>query len=145
MLNDIKKELLKSPETLASVLEQFGYANIKISDTYMSFGRDSLSSPKSIVIRLHDNDYLYVKDYARNISKDLFSYIIDQRQVTFDSVMKTVKQCLGISDYYNYFQKRRAFNGFYDRIKKNNTASSPVKTYDKSILDPYQKIGNLRF
>ena len=145
MLQDIKRELLKSPETIAKVLEHYNYAHIKIRDEYMSFGRDINSSPKSIVIRLNDNDWLYVKDYPRNINTDLFSYIIQQRGVTFNDVMTTVKNCLGVSDYYSLFKSKNAFNSFYASTRPTNKEVLPLKIYQKEVLSPYKQIGNLRF
>ena len=144
MLSNIKEELLKSPETIQSILEHYGYANIKIRDKYMSFGRDQFSSPKSIVIRLDNNKYLYVTDYARNINKDIFSYIIDQRGVSFKDVISITNQYLGITDYNTFFEKRSAFSGFYNRVHKQ-TSSSPPKIYDSEILNQYERIGNIRF
>lgn len=144
MLADIKEELLKSPEAIRNVLVYFGYANIKIYNKYMSFGRDLDSSAKSIVIRLINNKYLYVTDYPRNINKDFFSYIIEQRGVTFKDVIDVVNKELGISDYSLFNEKRKAFGGFYNKIKKQ-TSVTPPKTYDISVLDKYEKIGNKRF
>ena len=144
MLSDIKEELLKSPETIQRILEYFGYANIRIHSSYMSFGRDQFSSAKSIVIRLENNKYLYVKDYARNINKDLFSYIMDQRSLSFKDVISVVNKELGITDYTTYFEKKCAFNGFYTKVKKG-TASEPPRIYDPSVLDAYPKVCNLRF
>lgn len=143
MLEDIKKELLKNPEKLKDVLEHFGYCGIKMHNKYMSFGRDEESSKKSIVIKLENNKFLYVHDYARNIEKDLFSYIIDQRHVEFSDVLNEVKHALGISDYYDFFNRTGIFGGFYERIKKHST--SKMFTYDKSILGKYEPVCNLRF
>ena len=144
MLSDIKEELLKSPDSIQSILEHFGYANIRIHDRYISCGRDQFSSAKSIVIRLDNNKYLYVTDYPKNIHEDLFSYIIDQRGVTFRDVISVTNQCLGIDNYPTRFEKRVAFSGFYNRIKKE-TSSSPPKIYNPEILDEYERIGNIRF
>jgi len=144
MLEDIKKELLSNPDKLKDVLEHYNYCNIVIRNTYMSFGRDEHSSKKSIVIRLENNCYLYVNDYARNINKDLFSYIIEQRKVTFSDVLNTVKNVLGITDYYDFFDsKRYVFGGFYEKIRKKNT--SKVRVYDESVLKCYRRCGNKRF
>jgi len=144
MLEDIKKELLSNPDKLKDVLEHYNYCNIVIRNTYMSFGRDEHSSKKSIVIRLENNCYLYVNDYARNINKDLFSYIIEQRKVTFSDVLNTVKNVLGITDYYDFFDsKRYVFGGFYEKIRKKNT--SKVRVYDESVLKCYKRCGNKRF
>ena len=144
MLEDIKKELISHPEKLKDVLEHYDYHNIVIHNTYMSFGRSEESSKKSIVIRLKDNDFIWVTDYARNIGKDLFAYIIDQRKVEFSHVLNTVKNVLGITDYYDFFDSKRCvFGGFYEKIRKKNLQK--INVYDESILKDYQRCGNLRF
>lgn len=145
MLSDIKEQLLSQPESLRNVLESFGYANIRIHDKYISCGRDQLSSPKSIVIRRVNNKYLYVTDYARAINKDLFSYIIEQRNVTFKDVIAVVNNELGIDGYSAFYQKKRqAFGGFYSKVKKE-IFISPPSIYDSAILNDYATVGNLMF
>lgn len=143
MLNDIKKELIKNPDKLRNVLEHFGYCNVVIRSNYIQFGRDAVSSKKSIVIRLENNDNLYVTDYARNINCEMFSYIISQRNVEFTDVINVVKNSLGITDYYSFFNKSGVFGGLYERVKKRSTAN--VRTYDNAILNQYVKKSNLRF
>lgn len=144
MLEDIKKELLSNPDKLKDVLEHYNYCNIVIRNTYMSFGRDEQSSKKAIVIRLENNKFLFVTDYSRNINKDLFSYIMEQRKVTFTDVLNTVKSVLGITDYYDFFDsKRYVFGGFYEKIRKKNNCK--VRTYDESILKCYKRCSNKRF
>jgi len=144
MLEDIKKELLANPEKLKEVLEHYDYHNIVIHNTYMSFGRSAESSKKSIVINLQKNDYLYVNDYARNMNKDLFAYIIDQRKVEFSHVLNTIKSVLGITDYYDFFDSKRCiFGGFYEKIRKKNLQK--INIHDESVLDVYQRCPNLRF
>ena len=143
MLADIKKELINHPDKLKDVLEHFGYCNIVIRPKYISFGRDEKSSKKSIVINLENNEYLYTIDYARNIRKDIFSYIIEQRKVEFIDVLNEVRHALGITDYYDFFDNKGIFGGFYEKIRKRRT--NKVNTYDDSILDCYVNCGNIRF
>lgn len=143
ILEEIKKELINHPDKLKDVLEHFGYCNIVIRSKYMSFGRDERSSKKSIVINLENNNYLYVIDYARNIRKDIFAYIIEQRHVAFNDVLSEIKFVLGITDYYDFFDKQGIFGGFYEKIRKRK--SNKVNVYDESLLDSYVKCGNLRF
>lgn len=144
MLGEIKKELINHPDKLIQVLEHYDYCGIINHGKYISFGRDDLSSKKSIVIRLENNDFLWVKDYARNISQDLFSYISNQRKVDFASILNVVKNTLGIIDYYDFFGKRGAFGGFYEKIRKK-TGCSQIRIYDSSVLNDYEKCGNIRF
>lgn len=142
MLKEIKKELLNSPGRLKNLLEIFDFHNIVIHRTYISFGRAVDSSKKSIVIRLEHNDFLYCTDYARNINKDLFAYIGEQKKIEFSEILNTVKSALGISDFCS-FERGGIFGGFYDKIR--NKTLYEAKTYDKSILDVYASCGNTRF
>lgn len=143
MLAEIKKELIDHPDKLKEILERFGYCNVVIRQKYISFGRDQYSSKKSIVIKLENNSYLYVHDYARSIQKDLFIYIGEQRRVEFTEVLSVVKSVLNITDYYDFFGNKGIFGGFYERIRKNSV--NKVNTYDESLLNKYIKCGNLRF
>ena len=145
MLEDIKKELLKNPEKIKEILEHFGFRNIVIRNTYMSFGRDDnpKSSKKSISIKLVNNRFLYVHDYPKAVKKDFFSYIMEEKRVDFTDVLNEVKHALNISDYYEYFERRGIFRGFYEKIYKRSFGKNFV--YDKSVLDEYQAVCNLKF
>ena len=143
MLKEIKKELLDNPEKLKELLEYFNFYNVHIHQSYISFGRAQDTSKKSIVIRLEKNDYLYVTDYARNISKDLFSYISEQRLVDFKDIISVVRNILGVDDFSLFNESRGIFGGFYEKIRKRSEYS--VRTYDESILDKYIPLANKRF
>ena len=143
MLADIKKELISHPDKLKEVLEHFEYCNVVIRSNYLSFGRDEYSSKKSIVISFKNNTYLYVHDYARNIRQDIFTYIGTQRKVEFGEILNVIKGVLNISDYYDFFERRGIFGGFYERIRKKSL--SKIRTFDESILDRYSNHGNIRF
>lgn len=143
MLGEIKKELIETPEKLKDVLEYFDYCNIVVRRNYIQFGRNKDSSPKSIVIQLKNNDWCWVNDYARNINKDIFSYISIQRCIPFVDVVKQIKNILGIDDYYSNKKPYRPFGGFYDSIYQ--PYKQELKIYDESILSEYVKCPNLRF
>ena len=143
MLKEIKKELLDNPEKLEELLEYFNFYNVHIHQSYISFGRAQDTSKKSIVVRLEKNDYLYVTDYARNISKDLFSYISEQRLVDFKDIIGVVRNILGVDDFSLFNESRGIFGGFYEKIRKRSEYS--VRTYDESVLDKYIPLANKRF
>ena len=143
MLEDIKKELLKDPERIKELLGQFGYCNIAIRPTYIQFGRDADSSKKSIVIRLENNSYLYVHDYARNINKDIFSYIATQRNLEFVDILNATKKILNITDYYDFFNRKGIFGGFYEKIRKRTFTESKIQ--EESVLNQFEYVPNLRF
>ena len=143
MLKEIKKELLDNPEKLKELLEYFNFYNVHIHQSYISFGRAQDTSKKSIVVRLEKNDYLYVTDYARNISKDLFSYISEQRLVDFKDIIGVVRNILDVDNFSLFNESRGIFGGFYEKIRKRSEYS--VRTYDESILDKYIPLANKRF
>ena len=143
MLKEIKKELLDNPEKLEELLEYFNFYNVHIHQSYISFGRAQDASKKSIVIRLEKNDYLYVTDYARNINKDLFTYISEQRLVDFADIITAVRNILGIDDFGMFNDSYGIFGGFYEKIRKRNEYS--LRTYDESVLDKYVPLANKRF
>ena len=143
MLKEIKKELLGNPEKLKELLEHFNFYNVHIHQSYISFGRAQDTSKKSIVVRLEKNDYLYVTDYARNISKDLFSYISEQRLVDFKDIIGVVRNILGVDDFGLFNESRGIFGGFYEKIRKRSEYS--VRTYDESVLNKYIPLANKRF
>lgn len=143
MLKEIKKELLNNPEKLKDLLEHFNFYNVHIHQSYISFGRAQDASKKSIVIRLEKNDYLYVTDYARNINKDLFTYISEQRLVDFADIITAVRNILGIDDFGMFNDSYGIFGGFYEKIRKRNEYS--LRTYDESVLDKYVPLANKRF
>jgi len=143
LLKEIKKELLDNPEKLKELLEYFDFYNIHIHQSYISFGRAQDTSKKSIVIRLIKNDYLYIIDYARNINKDIFTYISEQRLVDFKDIILVVRKILNIDDFSLLNESRGIFGGFYEKIRKRNEYT--IRTYDESILDKYIPLANKRF
>ncbi len=144
MIEFVKAKLLEDPEKIKQYLEHFDFHHIVIRTNYMSFGRSADSSPKSIVIRLKNNDALLVKDYPRNVVCDLFHYVMRTRSISFREAFSEAKDILGIDGYY--YQERRSkvvFNGFYEKIRSKKDAE--LKIYDDSILDEYIPCGNDRF
>lgn len=145
MLSKIKEKLLEDPYSLKELLEHFGYCNVTVRRKYIQCGRAENSSKTAIVIKLENNQYLYVTDYARNINEDLFSYIMNQRGIPLIDVLNVVKNKLGLDDYFDFKEQRHGiFGGFYESIKKNRNGCY-IKTYDNSILDNYKPYGNIRF
>ncbi len=145
MLADIKKSLIDNPDKLIEVLKSYDFAHIRQHRSYISFARDEDGSAKSIVIRLENNDGLYVKDYPLNLNCDLFAYLQSQRNVSFKDVLFKIKDILGFSSFENHYHKPcGAFGGFYDSFKRTKDYEH-LKIYSESVLDKYDDDPNLRF
>lgn len=143
MLEEIKNALVNDPDAIKAILEHFDFHNVTLHHSYISFGRSEESSKKAIVINLKNNPWVFVNDYARGINKDIFSYIMNQRQVEFSEVLTEVKNALGVDEYEHLYKKRGIFGGFYERIKQHKRLSVPV--YPDSVLNKYVDAPNLRF
>lgn len=146
MLTEIKKNLLEHPDAIMQLLEHYNYANIKLhGNKYITCGRDGESSAKSIVVWLENNDNLYVKDYPRNISKEIISFLMEQRKVDFKDVISSIKNVLGIDDYQLYFkQKPRVFGGFYDKVRKKNEPQV-ARIIPESTIEKFELACNEKF
>lgn len=143
MLNDLKKELANHPDKIVELLEHYDFAKVKIHREYISFGRDESSSAKSITLWLRDNDYLNVKDWARNTYSDIISLIMNEKKATFIDVLNTIKSILGIGDIA-FEQKKSPWGGFFDKFH-GTKKSEEMKIYGENILDCYNHKANLRF
>ena len=143
MLGEIKEELLKNPEAIVEILEYFDFSHIKLSSREIRFARDNIGG-RNISIRLERNECLYVNDYSRGVNADFFQYIIQEKNVTFREVLQKTKQVLNLSDDWRPQEKKALFNGIYNNILRPNK-DIVLKTYDESVLDQYEKCGNLRF
>lgn len=143
MLDEIKEELLNNTDAIVELLEYFDFTRIKPSNKEIRFCRNEQGG-KNISIRLERNEKLYVNDFARGVSKDIFSYIIQEKCVTFREVIQKTKQILGLDNNWKPQQKCSLFGGIYDNLMKPNQEII-LKTYDESVLDDYVPCGNSRW
>lgn len=143
VLAEIKAELLKNKEAIVTLLERFDFAHIKPSNKEIRLARDHLGG-QNISIKLENNENIFVNDFARGVSKDIFSYIIQEKGVTFRDVIQETKKVLNLGDDWRPHQKKTLFGGIYNSVSKQNKEIK-LRTYDESVLDSYEKCCNLRF
>lgn len=139
MLSDVKEKLITNTDALIELLEEFGFEKITARVTELRFARDGEGGANNIQIRLDNNDGAYVKDYARNISTDIISYIMQEKNVDFKTVVGAIKRILGLSDTWQEQKKISLFGGIYDGVK--NKVDVIVNIYPESIMEQYVPIG----
>ena len=143
MISELKKQLLEDPENICTLLEEFDFAHITLKRNEIRFARNS-DGGQNIRIKLENNNYLNVTDYARSEHCDIVSYIIKEKHTDFRTILTAIKRILHLSDDWRpQSNKREIFGGIYSRII-NKTKPQP-KVYDESILNDYPKVGNTRF
>ena len=142
MIQELKKQLLENPENICSLLEEFEFEHITLKRNEIRFARNR-EGGQNIRIKLENNDYLNVTDYARSEHCDIVSYIIKEKHTDFRTVLTTIKRILHLSDDWRPKNRRLIFGGVYEKI--THREDSPPETYDESVLDNYLKIPNERF
>ena len=143
MLSEIKKELLKQPNVIVEILEYFDFTRIKLSGREIRLARDHKGG-LNISIRLENNECLYVNDWSRSINADIFSYIMQEKNVTFRDVIQKTKQLLNLGDDWRPKQTHALFGGLYANLTCPHREIK-LKTYNEDVLDRYERCGNLRF
>lgn len=141
-ISDVKEKLLEDPGKIVELLEEYNFCHINFKPQEIRCSRDDKGGP-NISIRLHNNSWINVSDYARGVYTDIFSFIAQERGVAFREVLLATKKILGLDDHWEPKKRHQLFNGIYANIGKN--AKPELKIYDENILDQYPKCGNLRF
>ena len=139
MFEEIKLKLLEQPESIEHILDTFGFDKIRINQKEIRCAFEQGTNPTAVVIRLQDNDNLFVKDYERNISLDFINYLVKRKNIPFKDVMNAIKQELHLESIYNYKRRVGLFNGIYDNISRPNSEMS-VTTYPEEILKQYGNV-----
>lgn len=143
MLNEIKTQLIENPDKLVELLEEFGFERIIHRGNEIRFARD-WQGGSNISIRLKNNQYCVVFDWSRGVTTDIISYIIQEKNVDFREVLQVTKKILGLGNDWRPQQKKVLFGGIYNNLSCKNREIQ-LKTYDESVLDQYEKVGNLMF
>ena len=142
MFEEVKEKLLEQPESIEHILDTFGFDKIRIRNRELRCAFEPGMNPTAVVIRLQDNENLFVKDYERNLSLDIINYLIKSKNIPFKDVMNVIKQELHLDSIYNYKRKSGLFGGLYDKISRSNGEIS-VTTYPEEILKQYGQTPNL--
>ena len=141
MFEEVKEKLLEQPESIVHILDTFGFSRIRRGHREIRCAFEEGMNPTAVVIRLQDNENLFVKDWERNLSLDLINYLVKSKNIPFKDVMNAIKQELHLDSIYNYKRKTGLFGGLYDKISRSNGEIS-VTTYPEEILKQYGNTPN---
>ena len=139
-ISDIKEKLLEEPQKITELLEYFGFEHISLRHNEIRCARDLEGGP-NIAMRLQDNQFCNIADFARGYKGDIFSFIAQEKNVSFREVLQTTKKILNLDEHWEPKRTRALFGGIYSRISKQSDYET--KTYNEDILAPYQRCGNL--
>ena len=141
MFEEIKAKLLEDSRSIEHILDIYGFDKIRSNHREIRCAFEPGMNPTAVVIRLQNNENLFIKDYERNLSYDLINYLIKAKNVEFKDVMNAIKQELHLDSIYNYKRKVGLFGGLYDKLNRSNGEIS-VTTYPEEVLIPYGNTPN---
>lgn len=136
MFEEVKAKLLEDSSSIEHILDTFGFDRIRSNHREIRCAFEPGMNPTAVVIRLQNNENLFVKDYERNLSYDFINYLIKAKNVEFKDVMNAIKQELHLDSIYNYKRKIGLFGGLYDKLSRHNGEIS-VTTYPEEVLKSY--------
>ena len=139
-ISDIKNRLIEEPQKITELLEYYGFEHISLRHNEIRCSRDHEGGP-NIAMKLQDNSWCNIVDFARGYKGDIFSFIAQEKNVSFREVLQTTKKILNLDDHWEPKKTCQPFGGIYSRIYKQGEYES--KIYSEDILAPYQKCGNL--
>ena len=142
-MNNIKETLLLD-DNLEKILEHYEYENINRHRNEIRCSRGEDSNPTAIRIKLNEN--ISANDFARNHNGDIFSLIMNNRDLEFREVIREVKSILGISQEYNKPKTKSTFASLFGKIKTNKINNDyEIEIYPEDVLNKYSSSWNERF
>lgn len=133
MIARIKGELLNNPDSIVNILNHFDFYHIELRHNEVRFANSEDGSRNAIHMKLDES--LFTKDFARDHSGDIFSFIMKARNVSFKDVFSVAKSELGITDY-EFKKKIEPFNGLFSKAKKSKSILE-YKVYPDNVLNKY--------
>lgn len=137
MSNDIKNHLLHNKRDLILLLKKYGYDKFTVNEDEIRCSKPDSSNGSTCRIRL--NNSLMCTDFSSSFNGDIFELIIFHTDTTYSDIVSKCYEMFNIEDIDD-----EDFDGLdLDLDTKPKEILIPI--YDKSELDNYEHVWNLRF
>lgn len=142
-VGELKKHLCNNPSDIIKILEHYGYEQIRSTNKEIRCARSVHSNNTAIRIRINDN--LSTIDFAKNISGDIISLLMQHKGLSFLQVINNIKNILNLQDI-KAKKVNPPFGGMFSKILINkNDSHEELQTYDEDILNSYDNCWNEMF
>lgn len=137
MSNDIKKHLLHNKKDLVLLLKKYGYDKFTINEDEIRCSKPDSSNGSTCRIRL--NNSLMCTDFSSSFNGDIFELIIFHTDTTYADIVSKCYEMFNIESVDD-----EDFDGLdLDLDVKPKEVLIPI--YDKSELDKYEDVWNMKF
>ena len=137
MSNDIKNHLLHNKKDLVLLLKGYGYDKFTINEDEIRCSKPDSSNGSTCRIRL--NNSLSCTDFSSSFNGDIFELIIFHTDTTYSDI---VSKCYEMFNIENIDDED--FDGL-DLDLDTNPKEVLIPIYDKSELDAYDDVWNMKF
>lgn len=137
MSNDIKNHLLHNKRDLILLLKKYGYDKFTVNEDEIRCSKPDSSNGSTCRIRL--NNSLMCTDFSSSFNGDIFELIIFHTDTTYADIVSKCYEMFNIEDIDD-----EDFDGLdLDLDTKPKEVLIPI--YDKSELDKYENVWNMKF
>lgn len=137
MSNDIKNHLLHNKKDLVLLLKEYGYGKFNVNEDEIRCSKPDSSNGSTCRIRL--NNCLSCTDFSSSFNGDIFELIIFHTDVTYADIVSKCYEMFNIEDVDD-----EDFNGL-DLDLDTSPKEVLIPIYDKSELDNYDDVWNMKF
>lgn len=137
MSNDIKNHLLHNKKDLVLLLKGYGYDKFTINEDEIRCSKPDSSNGSTCRIRL--NNCLSCTDFSSSFNGDIFELIMFHTDVTYTDIVSKCYEMFNIEDV-DY----EDFDGL-DLDLDTSPKEILIPIYDKSELDNYDDVWNMKF
>lgn len=139
MSNDIKNHLLHNKKDLVLLLKEYGYDKFTINEDEIRCSKPDSSNGSTCRIRL--NNSLMCTDFSSSFNGDIFELIIFHTDTTYSDI---------VSKCYKMFNIENIDDDDFDGLDLDLGLDTKPKEvlipiYDKSELDKYENVWNMKF
>lgn len=139
MSNDIKNHLLHNKRDLILLLKEYGYGKFNINEDEIRCSKPDSSNGSTCRIRL--NNMLSCTDFSSSFNGDIFELIMFHTDVTYTDI---VSKCYEMFNIENIDDED--FDGLdLDLGLDTKPKEVLIPIYDKSELDNYEDVWNMKF
>lgn len=139
MSNDIKNHLLHNKKDLVLLLKEYGYGKFNVNEDEIRCSKPDSSNGSTCRIRL--NNSLMCTDFSSSFNGDIFELIIFHTDTTYSDI---------VSKCYKMFNIENIDDDDFDGLDLDLGLDTKPKEvlipiYDKSELDKYENVWNMKF
>lgn len=139
MSNDIKNHLLHNKKDLILLLKEYGYGKFNINEDEIRCSKPDSSNGSTCRIRL--NNSLMCTDFSSSFNGDIFELIMFHTNTTYANIVSKCYEMFNIEDIDD-----DDFDGLdLDLGLDTKPKEVLIPIYDKSELDKYEDVWNMKF